>query len=47
MNNMNGIGSYNAMQKNLYSASAQSRKTAKADDKKPTARKRQTTVPYS
>lgn len=34
MNNMNGIGSYNAMQKNLYSASAQSRKTAKADDKK-------------
>ncbi len=34
MNNMNGIGSYNAMQKNLYSSSAQSRKTAKADDKK-------------
>lgn len=34
MNNMNSIGSYNAMQKNLYSSSAQSRKTAKADDKK-------------
>ena len=34
MNNMNGIGSYNAMQKNLYSPAAQSRKTAKADDKK-------------
>ena len=34
MNNMNGVGSYNAMQKNIYSASAQSRKTAKADNKK-------------
>lgn len=34
MNNMNGIGSYNAMQKNLYSSSAQSRKTAKADSQK-------------
>lgn len=34
MNNMNGIGSYNAMQKNIYSTTAQSRKTAKADDKK-------------
>lgn len=34
MSNMNGIGSYNAMQKNLYSSSAQSRKTAKADSKK-------------
>lgn len=34
MNNMNGIGSYGAMQKSLYSPAAQSRKTAKADDKK-------------
>lgn len=35
MNNMNGIGSYNAMQKNIYNTSAaQNRKTAKADDKK-------------
>lgn len=34
MNNMNGVSSYNAMQKNLYSTAAQSRKTAKADDKK-------------
>lgn len=34
MNNMNGIGSYSAMQRNLYSSSVQSRKTAKADDKK-------------
>lgn len=34
MNNMNGIGSYNAMQKNLFTSSAQSRKAAKADDKK-------------
>ncbi|MCM1268662.1 MAG: DUF6033 family protein [Bacteroidales bacterium] len=34
MNNMNGIGSYGAMAKNIYSSSAQSRKTAKADDKK-------------
>lgn len=34
MNNMNGIGSYNAMQKNLYSSSVQSRKAAKTDDKK-------------
>ncbi len=34
MNNMNGIGSYNAMQKNIYSTAAQSRKTAKADNKK-------------
>lgn len=34
MNNMNGIGSYNAMQKNIYGTAAQSRKTAKADDKK-------------
>lgn len=34
MNNMNGIGSYNAMQKNLFTSSAQSRKAAKADNKK-------------
>lgn len=34
MNNMNGIGSYNAMQKNLFASSTQSRKTAKADNKK-------------
>ncbi len=34
MNNMNGVSSYNAMQKNLYSSAAQNRKTAKADDKK-------------
>lgn len=34
MNNMNGIGSYNAMQKNIYNTAAQSRKTAKADNKK-------------
>ena len=34
MNNMNGVSSYNAMQKNIYSTAAQSRKTAKADDKK-------------
>lgn len=34
MNNMNGVGSYNTMQKNIYSSSAQSRRTAKADDKK-------------
>ncbi|MDE6406204.1 MAG: hypothetical protein K2M20_11215 [Lachnospiraceae bacterium] len=34
MNNMNGIGSYNAMQKNIYNTAAQGRKTAKADDKK-------------
>lgn len=34
MNNMNGIGSYNAMQKNIYNTASQSRKTAKADDKK-------------
>lgn len=34
MNNMNGIGNYNAMQKNLYGTASQSRKTAKADDKK-------------
>ena len=34
MNNMNGVGSYNAMQKNLYSSPAQSRKAAKTDDKK-------------
>lgn len=34
MNNMSGIGSYNAMQKNLYGTAAQSRKTAKADGRK-------------
>lgn len=34
MNNMNGVGSYSAMQKNLYTTSAQSKKTAKADSKK-------------
>ena len=34
MNNMNGVGSYSAMQKNLYSSSVQSRKAAKTDDKK-------------
>ena len=34
MNNMNGVGSYNATQKNMYTSSAQSRRTAKADDKK-------------
>lgn len=34
MNNMNGVSSYNAMQKNIYNSTAQSRKTAKADDKK-------------
>lgn len=34
MNNMNGVSSYNAMQKNLYGTASQSRKTAKADDKK-------------
>ena len=34
MNNMNGIGSFNTMPKNLYGTAAQSRKTAKADDKK-------------
>ena len=34
MSNMNGIGSYNAMQKNLYSSSVQSRKTASADSRK-------------
>ena len=34
MNNMNGIGSYNAMQKNIYNSTTQSRKTEKADDKK-------------
>ena len=34
MNNMNGVGSYNATQKNLYTSSAQSRRTAKTDDKK-------------
>jgi len=34
MNNMNGVGSYSAMQKNLYATSAQSKKTAKADSKK-------------
>ena len=33
MNNMNGIGSYNAMQKNLYSTASQSRRTAKADSR--------------
>ena len=31
MNNMNGIGSYNAMQKNIYGTASQSRKAAKAD----------------
>lgn len=34
MNNMNGIGSYSTMQKNLYTSSVQGRKTAKADEKK-------------
>ncbi len=34
MNNMNGVSSYNAMQKTLYGTASQSRKTAKADDKK-------------
>ncbi len=34
MNNMNGIGSYNSLQKSFYSNAAQSRKTAKADSKK-------------
>ena len=34
MNNMNGIGSYNPTQKSYYTSSAQSRKAAKADDKK-------------
>lgn len=34
MNNMNGIGSYNSLQKSFYSNAAQSRKTAKADNKK-------------
>lgn len=34
MNNMNGVGSYNAMQKNLYTSSAQNRRTARTDDKK-------------
>lgn len=34
MNNMNGIGSYNAMQKNIYSSTSQSKRAAKADDKK-------------
>ena len=34
MNNMNGVGSYNTTQKNLYTSSAQSRRTAKADDNK-------------
>lgn len=34
MNNMNGIGSYNAMQKNIYNSTTQSRKAEKADDKK-------------
>ena len=34
MNNMNGIGSYNAMQKNVYSSTTQSRRAAKTDDKK-------------
>ena len=33
MNNMNGIGNDNAMQKNIYGAAAQSRKTAKADSR--------------
>ena len=34
MNKMNGNGSYNAMQKNIYGTASQSRKAAKADDKK-------------
>lgn len=34
MNNMNGIGSYSPAQKSYYTSSAQSRKAAKADDKK-------------
>ncbi len=33
MNNMNGVNSYNAMQKNLYSTASQSRRTAKADSR--------------
>lgn len=34
MNNMNGVSSYGATQKSIYSSTAQSRRTAKADDKK-------------
>ncbi|MCX4321818.1 MAG: DUF6033 family protein [Lachnospiraceae bacterium] len=34
MNNMNGVSSYNAMQRNIYNSTTQSRKTAKADEKK-------------
>ena len=34
MNNMTGIGSYSPAQKSYYNSSAQSRKAAKADDKK-------------
>jgi len=34
MNNMNGISSYGAAQKSLYTSSAQNRKTASADSKK-------------
>lgn len=34
MNNMNGVSSYNAMQRGVYNSTAQSRKTAKADEKK-------------
>ena len=43
MNNMNGVGSYNAMQKNLYSSSVQSRKAAKTDDKKTDSTKKTNT----
>lgn len=42
MNNMSGIGSYNMMQKNLFSSSAQSSKTAKADTKKTDGTKKTT-----
>lgn len=43
MNNMSGIGSYNAMQKNLYGTAAQNRKTAKADEKKTDSTKKTNT----
>lgn len=42
MNNMNGVGSYNAMQRNIYSNASQSRKAAKADDKKTDSTKKTT-----
>ncbi len=44
MNNMNGVNSYNALQKNLYSTASQSRKTAKADDKKTDSTKKTNTT---